>query len=52
MKFALYLSPWDRHHAQYGKKEYVEYFHKQIRELMERYPVTFEYWLDGANVGV
>lgn len=51
MKFALYLSPWDRHHAQYGKKEYVEYFHKQIRELMERYPDTFEYWFDGANGG-
>ena len=27
------------------EEEYVEYFHKQIRKLMERYPDTFEYWI-------
>lgn len=37
LKFALYLSPWDRHHADYGNKAYITYFHNQIRELMERY---------------
>ncbi len=51
LKFALYLSPWDRHHSEYGRPDYVTYFHSQIRELMELYPETFEYWFDGANGG-
>lgn len=51
LQLALYLSPWDRNHAEYGKAEYVEYFHNQIKELMELYPNIFEYWFDGANGG-
>lgn len=54
LKFGLYLSPWDRNHADYGKPEYTEYFQNQIRELITEYCDSvelFEYWFDGANGG-
>lgn len=54
LKFGLYLSPWDRNHADYGKPEYTEYFHNQIQELITEYCDSvelFEYWFDGANGG-
>ena len=31
LKFAVYLSPWDRNHKDYGKPEYVTYFRNQLR---------------------
>ncbi len=51
LKFAVYLSPWDRNHPQYGKPEYITYFRNQLRELLTLYGDIFEVWFDGANGG-
>ena len=51
VEFGAYLSPWDRHHADYARPEYVEYFHRQWAELMDGYGPISEIWLDGANGG-
>src|SRR5210317_2248315 len=29
LKLGLYLSPWDRNHADYGNEKYIEYFQNQ-----------------------
>ncbi len=51
LEFAAYLSPWDRHHAEYGRPAYVDYFHAQWNDLLDHYGPITEIWLDGANGG-
>ena len=51
LEFAAYLSPWDRHHAEYARPAYVDYFHAQWADLMDNYGPITEIWLDGANGG-
>jgi len=51
MKFGVYLSPWDRSRADYGKPSYIEYYRNQLKELFTNYGPIYEMWFDGANGG-
>jgi len=51
LKFGCYVSPWDRHDADYAKDAYRDKFHEQWRELATNYGPLFCCWLDGANGG-
>ncbi len=51
LKFGIYLSPWDRNHADYAKPAYVKYYYNQWVEVLSSYGPVFEIWFDGANGG-
>lgn len=50
LKLGIYLSPWDRTEATYGKgEEYDDFYINQLTELLTNYGEVFSVWLDGAN---
>jgi len=51
LRFGVYLSPWDRNHADYARPEYLTYYRNQLRELLTGYGPLFTVWFDGANGG-
>jgi len=51
MQVGMYLSPWDRNHAEYGRPAYLEAYRQQMREILGNYGPVFEFWIDGANGG-
>jgi len=51
LKFGIYLAPWDRNNASYGRPEYIKLYRQQLTELLTQYGPIFEVWHDGANGG-
>ncbi|MDF1546392.1 MAG: alpha-L-fucosidase [Bacteroidales bacterium] len=51
IKFGIYLSPWDRNHADYAQPGYITYYRNQLKELITNYGPISELWFDGANGG-
>ena len=51
LKVGIYLSPWDRNHAEYAGPGYLEAYRTQLTELLTGYGEVTEIWVDGANGG-
>ena len=51
LKVGLYLSPWDRNHAEYAGQGYLTYYRNQLKELLDVPYKVSEIWFDGANGG-
>ena len=51
LKFGVYLSPWDRHSADYGRPEYITRYREELSELLTNYGPVFVAWFDGAQGG-
>lgn len=51
IKPGFYLSPWDRNHSKYGTPEYINFYKKQLTEILTNYGEIYEVWFDGANGG-
>lgn len=51
LRMGVYLSPWDRNHADYATPKYIEYYRNQMHELLSNYGEICEVWFDGANGG-
>jgi alpha-L-fucosidase len=51
LKFGVYLSPWDRNHPEYGRREYIEYYRAHLTELLTGYGDIAQVWFDGAMGG-
>ena len=51
LKFGVYVSPWDRNCAEYGRPGYLPVFYKQIEEMLTEYGDIFEIWFDGCMGG-
>ena len=52
LKHGFYVSPWDRHDAEYGRPEYVDTYWRQVMEVCGgAYGDIWELWLDSANGG-
>ena len=51
LDFGVYLSPWDRHHADWGHDDgkYTAYFHSQVKHIIDNYGPISEMWFDGAT---
>ena len=52
LKFAVYLSPWDRSRSDFGTPAYLTYYQNQLREVLTNYGEVFEFWFDGGTNNV
>jgi len=51
LRLGVYLSPWDRNHAEYGRPAYLELLPQPAPRAPDGLGPIFEVWFDGANGG-